>query len=256
MDLRFVSEERSMLGEGVELRSFVGERDDGRPVHCWVVIADPKHAEVAVQTAPWGTARTVGEHVDTAVKRGKKVLAATNADFFHLAAGTLTPYGAQIVDGVVIYEPHTRERYGNLWFGMTFDGTPVIGDAEDYFGTYVGLLKNAVGGGVLLLKDGTVVCDPENNPGPRTWVGYAPDGTVALAITDGRQADWSVGMTLAEQAQLLLDLDVGITDAINLDGGGSTAMVTCDETGQKTLRNRVCVSPERPVADTLMIVQK
>jgi exopolysaccharide biosynthesis protein len=46
--------------------------------------------------------------------------------------------------------------------------------------------------------------------------------TLLLLVVDGRQAGWSVGATLPELAQLMLD--AGAWNAVNLDGGGSTAM--------------------------------
>jgi exopolysaccharide biosynthesis protein len=64
---------------------------------------------------------------------------------------------------------------------------------------------------------------------------------------DGRQPELSVGMTLAELASLLIEL--GAVEAVNMDGGGSTAMV---------IRGRVVNSPsdlsgERAVGDALLV---
>ena len=49
-------------------------------------------------------------------------------------------------------------------------------------------------------------------------MGWNKAGERLLVTVDGRQPDISVGMTLAEAAELLLAL--GATDGINLDGGG------------------------------------
>ena len=58
---------------------------------------------------------------------------------------------------------------------------------------------------------------------PRTAVGFSRDSTTLFLVTvDGRQ-EKSVGMTLVELARLMLKL--GAWDAMNFDGGGSTAMV-------------------------------
>ncbi|MDG4810882.1 phosphodiester glycosidase family protein [Micromonospora sp. WMMD1120] len=56
---------------------------------------------------------------------------------------------------------------------------------------------------------------------PRTIAGTSRDGTIMLATIDGRQTT-SVGTTLAETAAVAQAL--GMDDAINLDGGGSTTM--------------------------------
>lgn len=57
---------------------------------------------------------------------------------------------------------------------------------------------------------------------PRTAVGYRPNGELILLIVDGRQVS-SRGVDLNELATILLDL--GCYEALNLDGGGSSAMV-------------------------------
>ena len=62
---------------------------------------------------------------------------------------------------------------------------------------------------------------------PRCGIGSRPDGTVVIAIVDGRQPHLSVGATLVEFAGLLSDL--GVTTALNLDGGGTAAMQVGEE---------------------------
>ncbi len=57
---------------------------------------------------------------------------------------------------------------------------------------------------------------------PRTAVAKMKDGKFLMITVDGRQPDVSVGMTLQELAEYILSL--GATDAMNLDGGGSTTM--------------------------------
>jgi hypothetical protein len=57
---------------------------------------------------------------------------------------------------------------------------------------------------------------------PRTMIGAGADGTIWLVTVDGRQPKLSAGMTLAELQSLARRL--GLVDALNLDGGGSTTM--------------------------------
>ena len=57
---------------------------------------------------------------------------------------------------------------------------------------------------------------------PRTAAGYRNSGELVLLVVDGRQVD-SRGVDLQELAILMRDLDC--VEAINLDGGGSSAMV-------------------------------
>ena len=89
-------------------------------------------------------------------------------------------------------------------------------------------VAESLGGSPLLVKDGArwfadAANDFTRGRQPRTLVGWNPAGERWLVTVDGRQPDRSVGMTLAEAADLLLSL--GATDGINLDGGGSTTFV-------------------------------
>lgn len=81
---------------------------------------------------------------------------------------------------------------------------------------------------------------------PRTFVGRKPGGVVALVTVDGRQPT-SVGTTMRETARVALAL--GIRDAINLDGGGSTTMMAA---GERV--NRPSGGTERSVGDALVFV--
>jgi hypothetical protein len=90
-------------------------------------------------------------------------------------------------------------------------------------------VMESLGGSPILLREGKRwFADVDDNftrgRHPRTLVGWNPAGEELLVTVDGRQPDVSVGMTLAEAADLLLAL--GATEGINLDGGGSTTFVT------------------------------
>jgi hypothetical protein len=80
---------------------------------------------------------------------------------------------------------------------------------------------------------------------PRTAVGWN-DQVIYLAQVDGRQKDWSVGMTADELAEYLLKL--GCTEAINLDGGGSSCLWFAGQ-----IRNHPCDGFERSVANSLIV---
>ncbi|WP_062213833.1 phosphodiester glycosidase family protein [Demequina oxidasica] len=58
---------------------------------------------------------------------------------------------------------------------------------------------------------------------PRTAIGMVADNHYVFVVVDGRSSS-SVGVTLPELAQIMKDL--GATEAYNLDGGGSSAMVS------------------------------
>ncbi|HLO97386.1 MAG TPA: phosphodiester glycosidase family protein [Fimbriimonas sp.] len=91
-------------------------------------------------------------------------------------------------------------------------------------------LENAIGGGPTLLRNGNVSVDGTaqgfniaftDQRHPRTAVGRTTEGDLIFAVVDGRQKV-SVGATLPEMAEIMKSL--GCLDAINLDGGGSSAM--------------------------------
>lgn len=90
--------------------------------------------------------------------------------------------------------------------------------------------QNAVGGGPMLVQNGRAFVDweeqgfrPEfaNGRHPRTAIGRSKEGDIWFVTVDGRQ-DSSAGATLEELAAILVR--IGCVDAINLDGGGSSAM--------------------------------
>lgn len=121
-----------------------------------------------------------------------------------------------------------------------------------------GAAGEAVGGFPVLLRGGEPA--PELEAGvqpafgerrhPRTAVGWSEDGArIFLVTVDGRQPGYSDGMTLRELAMLLRRL--GAAEAVNLDGGGSTAMVV-----QGAVVNRPSDREgERPVGNALLLEQ-
>ena len=86
-------------------------------------------------------------------------------------------------------------------------------------------VQTAFGGGTLLLKDGekTTITHNVSGNNPRSVIGTNQDGSVIYMLTvDGRKSS-SRGVSL----DMLADIcrEIGMVNAINLDGGGSTAMV-------------------------------
>jgi len=115
-------------------------------------------------------------------------------------------------------------------------------------------IRSLTGGWPLLVKDGenAISFNPDiegviprfsKNRHPRTGVGFSKDSTTVYFITvDGRQSH-SRGMTLLEFADIMIV--EGIYQGLNLDGGGSTAMIVnnklvnnpSDETGERAVGN-------------------
>ena len=92
-------------------------------------------------------------------------------------------------------------------------------------------VRDAVSAGPMLLWQGTVriTADEEvffgsaiPNVHPRTAAGRTADGHLIVLVVDGRQPE-SRGVDLVELAVIMRDL--GAVEALNLDGGGSSALV-------------------------------
>lgn len=112
---------------------------------------------------------------------------------------------------------------------------------------------DALGGNPTVVEDGEVVegnvagTDPFSARNPRTAVGRRADGSVLLVTVNGRGADGSAGMTLRELAELFVELEA--TEALNLDGGGSSALVVGGE-----LQTWPSDGLERPVSSALVVL--
>lgn len=87
---------------------------------------------------------------------------------------------------------------------------------------------------------------------PRTAVGKKADGTVILIVVDGRSAGNAAGMSIFELQKVMAWL--GCESALNLDGGGSSAMVVSgtvvncpsdnqkfDNGGERSVHNAIIV---------------
>jgi exopolysaccharide biosynthesis protein len=81
---------------------------------------------------------------------------------------------------------------------------------------------------------------------PRTFAGIDGRGRLVLVTVDGRSPD-DLGLSIPETADVARSL--GLVDAINLDGGGSTTMVV---DGQ-VISHPSDSTGERPVGDALLI---
>lgn len=91
---------------------------------------------------------------------------------------------------------------------------------------------------------------------PRTAIGLTPDRqTLIIAVFDGRQPNWSIGLTLPELAAEMQRR--GAYNALNLDGGGSSAFIFFDEKG-RIITNQPSDPGHafRPVATHLGVVPK
>ena len=116
----------------------------------------------------------------------------------------------------------------------------------------------ATGGGDILVSDGEKADKSGWSPSlapraPRTAFGARADGTVISYVVDGRNSEHSVGLTLDELAnEMLLQ---GCVYAVNLDGGGSSALsVRIPGEARAAVANRPSDGAERGCATYLLFV--
>lgn len=123
-----------------------------------------------------------------------------------------------------------------------------------------------INGGPRLLEKGKISINAveegfhwEEDPGfyyrfgerrnPRTLAGIKENGNLLFVTIDGRAPGWSVGANFEESAKIMKSL--GAIDAINLDGGGSTAMTV----GNELVTRPSDATGERPIADAILLVE-
>jgi exopolysaccharide biosynthesis protein len=106
---------------------------------------------------------------------------------------------------------------------------------------------DAAGEGVTVPGDPSFGYAWASEPQPRTSAGISKSGDLILVTVDGRQPRYSEGVTLAEEASLMRSL--GAVSAMNLDGGGSTAMAV-----KGKLVNRPSDGTERADGDFVVVL--
>ena len=113
--------------------------------------------------------------------------------------------------------------------------------------------ETAVGGMYKLVTSGIVDEGLDTARAPRSAVGVRPDGSAVFYTIDGRQAGYSVGATLTQVAQRLVEL--GCVEAVCLDGGGSTTFgATLPDGTSLTVENRPSDAAERANSNALFLV--
>ena len=207
---------------------------------------------VIVYTPRFGAAtRTTGEGIEWTVEgRPLRVTAISKS------APSPIPEGGFVISASGVIPPslsrlRVRDRVDLSFTYATALGTPA-GDWQH--------ADDIVGGAGLLLWRGRDVRDWAEERlalkgfvearHPRTLIGRDRDGDVWLVVVDGRQPGHSAGMSLPELTALSRRL--GLVDALNLDGGGSSTMVV---NGDVVNRPSDPTGP-RPVSDAIVVLRK
>jgi hypothetical protein len=123
----------------------------------------------------------------------------------------------------------------------------------------IGAVYNAISGIPLIVENGHIsdqIKPEEYYAGlhPRSAVGLDREKrTLMLFVIDGRQPNYSEGVTMPELAQIAIEY--GADEAFNLDGGGSSTLVIEDAQGHPQVLNSPIHASipgmERPVGNHL-----
>jgi exopolysaccharide biosynthesis protein len=163
------------------------------------------------------------------------------------------PAGAPGAAWLVYRGPAVPPALERIRVGTTLTVAPRVGAPDSRVWRDA---PDAVGGAGLLVAGGSAVTDwaPEKTVDtfrtdrhPRTVIGVDGDGSIWLIAVDGRNPTVSVGMSFAELQRACLAL--GLRDALNLDGGGSTTLVV---NGQVVNQPSDVTGP-RPVSDAIVV---
>ena len=169
------------------------------------------------------------ENVKTSIQASTSgAIAATNAGFFNVKEGGSVTYikiAGKIIDADTAKKwPMNINMTGSVLIdskGHLSIGTSMTNTWYDSHTEFPFVLVT----GPLLLHDKKRVLLPKTSlvitRHPRTAVGVINKNKIVLVTIDGRTSE-AYGMTLMKLTDLMISL--GCSDAVNLDGGGSTTM--------------------------------
>lgn len=158
-----------------------------------------------------------------------------------------------------------RLPIGTRWLAMrgdyweTFSPRDTLSIETIYNGPLT-LPEQIIGGGPMLVQGARMVVDSMaviegvaesflTTRHPRSAIGWNADQSkIWLVVVDGRQ-EHSAGMSLQELSQFFLM--IGATEALNLDGGGSSAIIA----DGKVLNSPSDPTGERRVTNALLLVR-
>jgi hypothetical protein len=195
-----------------------------------------------------GTANEVVTQTTSQFLKSSGAQVAINSNFFSCpcvtnASNSEYLLGLEISNGKLVSSG--QASYASLLLTQNNQASLVAGSGSvNTNGIY-----NAVSGGGFVLQNGVDVVnasipgDPLN-PNPRSVVGLSQSGEyMYLVAIDGRQAGYSAGVSQAEESDLMAAL--GAWNAINFDGGGSTALAVEGKDGNADVLNRPSGGGER-----------
>lgn len=158
--------------------------------------------------------------------------AAVNGSFFDMDEGNPVCYlridGRQVGENTPAKTDSVNRKYYQHATLALRDGRPRLAVPDSNRLWEDGLQdSNIMTAGPMLLRRGSLVPQRDDrtfvtNRHNRTALGLKPDGTTLLVVADGRFKHQAEGLSIPELELVMRWL--GCTEAINLDGGGSSTM--------------------------------
>ena len=228
------------------------------------LLFDPKDPNIEVVVGLANEKTNAREPLTKMVRR-YDALAGINGGFF---AGSGGPLGLVYRDGRMIV-PHVSRRPPRSGFGLTAGGVPKFGrlaatgpKIKDLDGGDWSDVVLALGGGPRLVKDGLakITADleelgPKGNDitrvAARTLVGLTKQGELVFCTVTGYRDNHSEGTKFGPLVGWLKTL--GVTEAVNFDGGASVDMVVGSHIVSDGPAN---TTKEKPVATALLVKDK
>jgi len=243
----------------------ISETRTNSPQRLFVAEVDLKNPRLHVRVAPGGPDPDGPGKWETTLMEPTKIAArekfdfVINGDFFkargvHDAEGTNSTFRASVwalTEGPAMTDGKTWSTCTNarpclvVHKNRAITIEPLTQPSDDDW--------EVVGGNALLVHDGAAVPYKNKTRHPRTVVGLDATGTkMTILVVDGRKSGVALGMDYDELAVEMLRL--GCTEAVNLDGGGSSVMAVRDaETRKMKILNEPTDGHERAVANVLGI---
>jgi len=214
-----------------------------------------KDKEIVLYTPEFGgpTPRSESAITEVIIDANKRIVSVTETN-----GGTAVPKGGYVLAASGARRPEVsataiKGKEGLVILGSYIEN-PTTSNAKMAFTN----VEDIVGGVPQLIKDGKIDITWQEEKTtksfvetrhPRTAVAKLKDGKFLMIAVDGR-SESSGGISLNDLAAYLLEL--GATDAMNLDGGGSTTMFL----DGKVVNHPSDKEGERKVSDAILVTAR
>lgn len=246
---------------GMEETHVKFENTSGSPLAFYFLTVDLSNPNISMEVAtpndkPDFARQTVKAQIThkNASLTGGYVIGAVNGDYWDINTPNIpagTPLGPVIRKGVEIKEYPATPYY---FLSILKSGNALMGSNAVYYSSLTNM-QETLGGRYRLVEGGKdMTASLNTNVEPRTAVGLFNANKLVFMVVDGRRAGHSVGITMTGLAKVFMA--IGVNQAINLDGGGSTTFITRSQTGVYETKNKPSDNAERSVANAWTIIGK